>query len=187
MPIRSAEPGDESAIAELHVVAWQVTYRGMVPDEYLDGLSVPRRTQGWRQVIAGIESPGEELLVALEGGQLQGFVHSCRSRDPDAGPHVGEVTAIYVHPDHWGEGIGRRLLEQSVGRLGEAGFSSATLWVLDLNHRARAFYASAGWLPDGGTKDDERAGFTLHEVRYWSALPPSGVPEAPDTRLPADD
>jgi hypothetical protein len=40
------------------------------------------------------------LFVAFKDSQLTGFVHSCPSRDIDADPTVGEVTAIYVHPDH---------------------------------------------------------------------------------------
>jgi hypothetical protein len=58
----------------------------------------------------------------------------------------------------------------AVDSLDEARFSTATLWVLDVNARARKFYEQAGWLIDGATKEDQRDGFTLHEVRYAMAL-----------------
>ena len=35
---RLAVPGDEQAVAVVHVRSWQVAYRGLMPDEYLDGL-----------------------------------------------------------------------------------------------------------------------------------------------------
>jgi hypothetical protein len=53
--------------------------------------------------------------------------------------------------------------------LSAAGVSVATLWVLGSNEGARRFYDALGWAPDGATKDDDREGFTLHEVRYRRA------------------
>jgi GNAT superfamily N-acetyltransferase len=163
---RKAEAGDETAIAEVLVLTWQAAYRGMVPDDQLDGLSVPKRTAVWQQIISELDPPAQCAIVALDGPQLLGFVHFCPSRDPNADPEVGEITAIYVHPDHWGEGTGRGLLQHAVESLSEAGFASCTLWVLDGNERARRFYEEAGWVADGLTKQDERDGFTLNEVRY---------------------
>jgi GNAT superfamily N-acetyltransferase len=168
--LRSAEPGDETSIAELHVLAWQVTYRGMIPDAYLDGLSVPKRSDIWRRLIVEFEPPVLGAFVALDGSRLVGFVHFCPTRDLGAPRDVGEITAIYVHPDHWGEGIGRRLMHRAVESLDEAGFSTATLWVLDVNARARKFYEQTGWMTDGTTKEDQRGSFTLHEVRYATGL-----------------
>lgn len=170
MDFRSAEPGDEVAIARVHVLTWRVTYRGMVPDAHLDGLSVSKRKDNWRQVINELDPPAAGAFVALDGTDVVGFVHFCPSRDGDADAKVGEITAIYVHPERWGEGIGRGLIELAVDSLDEAGFSSATLWVLDGNARARRFYEGAGWMTDGATRRDERVGFTLHEVRYATAL-----------------
>jgi GNAT superfamily N-acetyltransferase len=167
---RSASPGDVSAIAEMHVLAWQVTYRGVIPDEYLDGLSVSKRSDNWRQIIAELDFPRNGAFVAVDDTQILGFVHFCPSRDQDASPNVGEVTAIYVHPDHWGDGIGSELIQLAVDSLEQAGCSSATLWVLDVNARARKFYERSGWTTDGATKEDQRSTFTLHEVRYAREL-----------------
>src|SRR5687767_3602644 len=43
MKIRPALPSDARAIADVHVRTWQSTYRGIVPDAYLDALSVDER------------------------------------------------------------------------------------------------------------------------------------------------
>lgn len=87
------------------------------------------------------------------------------SRDED-GAGVGEVTAIYLLDSHWGQGAGRELMAAAVEHLGAAGFTEATLWVLESNARARRFYEAAGWRPDGTVKVDESRGFPLREVRY---------------------
>lgn len=172
MHFRSAEPGDEVAIARVHVVTWQVAYRGMIPDAHLDGLSGAKRSENWRQIINELDPPASGAFVALDGPEVVGFAHFCQSRDGDADGSVGEITAIYVHPEHWGEGIGRGLIQLAVDSLVDAGNSSATLWVLAGNARARRFYEDCGWMADGATKQDERVGFTLHEVRYATALRP---------------
>lgn len=170
MKLRSAEFGDARDIAEVHVLAWQVTYRGMIPDAHLDALSVAERADNWRQLIAGFDARKSGMFVAFDDAKLLGFACFCPCRDLDATSDVGELSAIYVHPDHWSHGIGRRLLQRAVEGLRTAGFSSATLWVVDANARARRFYESAGWTTDGVTKYDERPGFTLHEVRYVTSL-----------------
>ena len=45
-------------------------------------------------------------------------------------------------------------------------FPMSTLWTLEANGRARAFYERTGWALDGTTKDDDRGSFVLKEVRY---------------------
>lgn len=171
MNFRVAEPGDETSIAEVHVLAWQIAYRGMIPDTYLDGLSVTERIATWRQILSELDPPSRSCYVAFRDSRLTGFVHCCPSRDIDAAPTTGEVTAIYVHPNHWGEGVGRGLLKLAVENLNHAGFNSATLWVLDVNARARRFYEEAGWLSNGTTKRDARRRFTLNEVQYARSIP----------------
>ena len=38
MPVRTAQPDDAAAVAEVHVRAWQAAYRGLMADEFLDSL-----------------------------------------------------------------------------------------------------------------------------------------------------
>lgn len=164
--IRVARPNDAPGIAEVHVRAWQTAYRGQVPDELLDALSVGVRSEAWRGMITESVWPTKVTLVAEDDERIVGFAHVSPSRDDDAGPTVGEVTAIYLLPEFWNRGIGRALFERAMETLRLAGFVAATLWVLDTNTRARRFYDAAGWTPDGASKVDERGTFSLHEVRY---------------------
>lgn len=170
MDVRRARLGDERAIAEVHVRTWQVAYRGQIPDVVLDGLSVERRTRAWSQIIAESSPPASGAFVLEEHGEVHGFAHVAPSRDEDADDNVGELTAIYVAPEFWGSGGSYLLLERALAGLREAGFSAATLWVLDTNLRATRFYESASWTPDGAVKADKREGYELHEIRYRHAL-----------------
>jgi RimJ/RimL family protein N-acetyltransferase len=58
----------------------------------------------------------------------------------------------------------------AVDGLRQARFTTATLWVLEGNGRARRFYERAGWAPDGTHKDDVLAGTPIREVRYRRSL-----------------
>ncbi|MGW5051131.1 GNAT family N-acetyltransferase [Actinokineospora sp. NPDC004072] len=47
-----------------------------------------------------------------------------------------------------------------------AGCTLATLWVLERNERAMAFYASRGFTPDGATRPDVIGGVRVRDLRY---------------------
>jgi hypothetical protein len=53
--VRLAAADDAPAIADIHIRSWRATYRGLVPDAILDGLSMERRVTSWREAIAGQE------------------------------------------------------------------------------------------------------------------------------------
>ncbi|MGH2759413.1 MAG: GNAT family N-acetyltransferase [Actinomycetota bacterium] len=162
--VRVAVPEDADDIAIVHIESWQVGYRGLIPDDYLDSLSIDKRQHVWRQWLR-VEGRDETNWVAERDGRVIGFAGAGASRDDDALSGTGEVFAIYVHGDHWGSGAGAGLMNAATGYLRER-FVRGTLWVLDTNERARRFYERGGWAPDGATKDDDRGSFVLHEVRY---------------------
>jgi ribosomal protein S18 acetylase RimI-like enzyme len=100
-----------------------------------------------------------------------GFAGLGPSHDEDAGEEAGEVYAIYVHPDHWGQGLGGALWVQAVEALRTAGYRTLTLWVLEANGRARGFYEHMGCTLDpGARKVIDRQGTQLPVVRYRLAL-----------------
>jgi hypothetical protein len=60
-------------------------------------------------------------------------------------------------------------MERAESRLAEE-YAEATLWVLEANARARAFYERAGWRHDGTRGFFERPGFAAPELRYRKLL-----------------
>jgi ribosomal protein S18 acetylase RimI-like enzyme len=145
--IREADPKDAEAIARIHVRSWQAAYRGQLSDAYLDGLSVADRLEQHRMAL---ETPGaHRTWVAEEDGRVVGFAVTGPSQDADADERTGELYAVYLDPDRYGRGIGKRLCDHVLADLRERGFRTATLWVLETNERARRFYEREGWAPDG--------------------------------------
>jgi RimJ/RimL family protein N-acetyltransferase len=144
--IRRATVADARAVAEVHVGSWRQAYRGMLPDAYLDRLSVQDRETMWREAFAE-DSSG--AFVAEAGDRIVGFASFGPSRDEGASEDTGEVPAIYVEPSATGAGVGGELLRAATDALRERGYRRATLWVLEANERARRFYEKAGWVWDG--------------------------------------
>lgn len=152
-------------MAQVQERSWQGAYRHVYPAEALDrGGFVD--TSLWRQRLQ-TPPPGWTTLVAEVPGGVAGFVCLGPSRDERA---VGEIYAIYVAPDAWGQGLGRALLAEAERRLAGR-YEVAALWVLDDNPRARRFYEAAGWRPDGAQKTEAlRWDVPALEVRYRKTL-----------------
>jgi ribosomal protein S18 acetylase RimI-like enzyme len=72
-----------------------------------------------------------------------------------------------VHPDSWRIGAGRALMDASLAEFAARGFTTATLWVLEGNARAQAFYEGRGFTPDGGRKD---GGDWPDQIRFRRAI-----------------
>jgi GNAT superfamily N-acetyltransferase len=169
--IRPAVLGDEPGIARVHVASWRDAYAGHMPAEFLAGLDVGQRTEAWRQRLPAARRSRGDILVAVSGTDIVGFVHYGPARDEDADPgRTGEIGAIYLRPESIGQGMGRLLMDAAVAGLAGLGYADATLWVLDGNARARRFYERAGWAADGAVMTDDSRGFAIREVRYRRSL-----------------
>ncbi len=165
--VRRAIPDDAAAIAAIHVRAWQVAYRGLLPDEVLDGVSVEQRYEMWRRALT--DSRSRTYYVAVEDGAAVGFCAvAAPSRDDDAEDGVAEIRAIYVDPDVWRTGVGRALMDVALEDLRASGWRWVTLWVLAENQHARDFYARYGFEPDGAEMTHEGSG--EKEVRLRGSI-----------------
>ena len=165
--VRTAVPADAMAVAAVHVRSWQVAYRGVVPDAHLDGLRPEDRAAMYS--FSGSAAGGPETIVVVDAGAIRGFATTGPARGSED-PRTGELLALYVDPDFWGRGLGRRLMVEARRRLTERGFAEAILWVLAGNDRAERFYRADGWLPDGARREEEIWGVTADEVRYRRTL-----------------
>ena len=163
MLLRPAEPVDADEVARLHVRSWQVGYRGLLPDDYLDSLRAEDRA---RRYTFGAADPAlPTTIVAIDNGAICGFATTGPTRDDDLQGH-GELFALYVDPPSWGLGVGRALISAARERLAQDRFADAVLWVLVGNDRAERFYRLDGWLPDGSRRIAQVWGAAVDEVRY---------------------
>lgn len=64
-------------------------------------------------------------------------------------PGYGHVSMVFVHPDTWGHGVGRQLLQGLHERVSGRGLGRATLWTRTSNVRARCLYVGQGYRRSG--------------------------------------
>ena len=170
LQIRAPVVEDADDLGRVHVRAWQGAYRnGLMPDEYLDGLSIEERASMWREWLSATPRARSARLVAEIGsGTVEGFAMIGPADDEN--PDEGELYAINVEPDYWGTGIGRALLQAATEALSASQYKTAVLWVHPGNERARAFYEREGWQPDGIDREQEVLGVNVPETRYSKSV-----------------
>ena len=163
MLIRPANLNDADAIGRVHVQAWQETYRGLMPDAYLDAMSADERAKAWRERIPTLGERRQALAVALDDAdEVVGFAGSGPARQKELAAE-GEIYMINIIDRGKRRRLGTRLMLTMPERLEVFGCTSVGLWVLAANSPARAFYARLGGAPDV-TLDHEHGGAVLVDI-----------------------
>jgi GNAT superfamily N-acetyltransferase len=140
--LRVATPADAEALARLRVDAWRAAYRGLMPDAYLDGLSVEDNAAFWRRILeAG--SDQVSVYVADDDGDIVGFASGNR-RDPPKLGFSAELSAVCVRADRARQGLGRRLVAAVAAAERAKGADGLVVFVIGGNRAARAFVENLG-------------------------------------------
>jgi ribosomal protein S18 acetylase RimI-like enzyme len=138
--VRAAEVADAAAVAKVHVATWRSTYRGLLPDDFLESLSEARYEERWQRSLADDAS---RVYVAEDANEVIGFASGGRERAGEQG-YAGELYAIYVLDEAQGRGHGRALVRAVTAGLRQLGLANMIVWVLRDNPRARSFYERLG-------------------------------------------
>ena len=148
--LRLARSADAEAGAHLHLACWHEAYTGLIAPEKLDPLLADPETwiASWRRHLA---AAAPRWLAETAWGELVGFASAGPDRMAES-PLGLELYAIYARQAWHGSGVGQSLLDAAVGDL------ACSVWVLEVNPRARAFYARNGFEPDGTREYDDRLG-----------------------------
>ena len=159
-PVRPADADDAAAIQRVARDAWHAAY-----DPVLDADRIDETVSSWydppRLVEDDIEPSDRPLFVAVADGAVVGFAEAV----PDDG--LAHLYRIYVAPDHWGGGIGGRLLARTERVLREQGFDRLQLSVLAANEVGVGFYESHGFTRTAETRNDH---FGVEEYEYRKRL-----------------
>lgn len=162
--IRPATPDDAPGIAHVHTQSWRETYRGLMPDDFLDRMTSDtakaRREENWMQTLT---RQLEEVYVAEQGGKIVAFASTGPARD-----HPGydtELMTLYSLKEAQGQGVGKKLLQLAAQEAHAKGAKNMALWVLDVNP-TRHWYARQGASEAGEKTEGE-----LREIRMvWDDL-----------------
>jgi GNAT superfamily N-acetyltransferase len=167
---RSDGPSEREARVDLIRSAWHGAYGHIFSAAEIDGVFDGRLRGEGTWVATRAASLG--TLAARRDGALIGLAGLGLLRNGDA-----ELAALYVHPDHQGQGIGLLLWRHALVELAARGCTRMEVWTL-AGGAARRFYEARGCaeFAQGGF---EVAGHRVPAVGYELVIPSSiGKPPA---------
>ncbi len=131
--IRSATENDAHSIANINVLGWKTAYRGLVPDDLLDNLSV---TEKRIQKVADHILETKIFLIAENETGVVGYLSGGKPRNSRL-PFPYEIYTFYVHPDFQRQGVGTALMNAFKKKINGQSFC---VYVLDGNLKGMNFY-----------------------------------------------
>ena len=162
LSLRPATLDDAALIASIHSASWQATYRGLLPDAFLDGEVTRERAAYWE---ARLGAPGGErrtVLIAELAGEPIGFV--CVERQPESAWGV-LLDNLHALPGYQGIGVGKLLMRAAEDWARAQGETQLYLYVLEGNTSAIGFYERQGW-QFVGAEPDHMGGVDITALRY---------------------
>ena len=124
--------------------------------------------QLWRQRLG---SPSAATFHAWVDGEPAGTA-TVKIDDPGdefTVPGSWQIVGMWVDSRARGTGIADRLIDTALGHASAQGATSVTLWVTEVNARARAFYRRMGFVPTGArqpVRDDEPDHWEEQMIRH---------------------
>ncbi len=151
---------DATVIANVHFRTALIAQKSFISPES-PAPTIQELSLVWEERLADPSSRG---FAASLDGRTVGMV--VIRRDPDF-DREGQLLGLHVLPDVWGRGIGSALHDKAVETLRDHRYTSAGLWTIAANKRARRMYERRGWVtvPGIGLSHDG-----VSEVRYTRSL-----------------
>jgi len=163
-----AGPADAEGLAQVHVLSWRQTYRGLLPDGYLARLSVPAHTRRFAHALMR-PGPDDVILALAHRGGVVGYAQGGPSRRGVEGE--AEISTLYLLRDVQAQGLGRRLLADTTRALAARGAASLMISVLRDNLAARGFYEHLGGEAEAARMEPGPGGGRFWEVAYrWPEI-----------------
>lgn len=168
--IREARQNDFVDIAKVRVDTWRIAYKGIVPDDFLEGLSYQNIVGRWREIFWEKRGHDVAVFVAENGQEDIVGVAICgpeQSQDP---VYHGEIYVLYVLPRCQRQGIGHALVVACVQHLRQQLTAETMLIWAMAESPYRRFYESLGGKVIR-EKTKEVGGKILVEVGYgWETI-----------------
>lgn len=135
--IRQAVPTDAVAIEQLHVATYKASYRGYLPDNFLDTLQVlPEKVSQIENAIIR----HQKFTIAVEDEKIVAFASVGNLNDLEF-----EIISLYTAPNRQNQGIGSLLINDICQRKKAAGFGKCIVWTIK-DGPSIGFYAKMGFI-----------------------------------------
>lgn len=139
--IRRKKQKDCKGIEHVVTVSWNETYKGIVPDEFLNNLYENEDERYYNSFINFTEEDNH-LFVLEINDEIVGFVNAGAANDEDYND-CGEIYALYLLNKYKGNGYGKELLKVGINELKKMGYEKMIIGCLDKNI-SNEFYKHLG-------------------------------------------
>ena len=163
---REANVADALAVAEVHVQSWRESFAGIVPQTFLDKMSVENRTKAFE---TGFALDSYKMFVAeTEANGIVGFADFGKTRD-NQNKFEAELYAIYLLRDFQRMGIGGKLFDLGAKYLVANNMNSLSLTALEVSPYKQFYEKMGGHLVERKTTQIESESYAT-VVYGWNKL-----------------
>ncbi len=139
--IRKKERDDCAAVAHVVTVAWNETYKGIVPDDFLKSLYENEEVRAKNSYEKFNENNNHQYVLEVDK-KVVGFVN-VGPTDETNYDNCGEIHAVYIINKYKGHGFGKKLIEAGIKELKNMGYDKMVIGCLDGN-KSNEFYKHIG-------------------------------------------
>ena len=139
--IRKKERKDCADVAHVVTVAWNETYKGIVADDFLEGLYLNEEQRAINSYNKFDENDNHQYVLEVDG-KVIGFIN-VGSTDEKGYDNCGELHAIYIINGYKGNGYGKKLINIGIEELKKMGYNKMIIGCLEGNP-SNEFYKHIG-------------------------------------------
>lgn len=162
--IREAQSDDVNSIAGLLISNWQKTYKGLLPDDYLNGMDINYGKDKW---LTFLNQDEHTILVAYQGNIFLGF--GAFHRDDEIRDCL-YLSSLHISEESRGKGIGTRLI-QAIGNYAfQNKYACISICIIKGNEKAKNLYIKLGAIHYKDFTDDIDGIEVESEKLIWNNL-----------------
>lgn len=138
MNIREANAEDIEPIASLYVMNWKKTYVGLLPDNFLNGLTVNEGIKKWQEYL---NKEKHRIFVAYENEKILGF-SACK--EDEELKNCLYLDSLHVSETSRGKGVGTKLINTVGSYAYIKGYERMSICIVKGNDNAKRIYKKMG-------------------------------------------
>ena len=161
MLLREKKEYDIEELAKVHYESWLSTYKGIIPESYLDEITLESYIENHYKFNA-------PCIVAEIDNKIVGFLMYAKDKDDDTSENCGEILVIYLLEAYQNQGVGTQLMIEAEKKMKQE-YDQLSLWVIEDNLQAVNFYEKCGFKKDEKVELSEH-GVVLRETRMIKDL-----------------
>lgn len=138
MNIREANAEDIESIANLYVMNWKKTYVGLLPDNFLNGLTINDGIKKWQEYLT---KEKHRIFVAYENEKFLGF-SACK--EDEELKNCLYLDSLHVSEISRGKGVGTKLINTVGSYAYIKGYEYMSICIVKGNDKAKRIYEKMG-------------------------------------------